>query len=111
MKPRLKTLKPRVQMVGDRIPGLSAATNPMVAQRLRGRAGVERRARWLYLHPLCKHCEEQTPPRVTIGKVVDHVIPLWKGGPDDDSNLQTLCDEHAKEKTAREAADCSTLWG
>lgn len=31
---------------------------------------------------------------------VDHVIPLHKGGPDDDTNLQGLCGGCHKAKTA-----------
>lgn len=36
--------------------------------------------------------------------VCDHIIPLAEGGTDDDDNLQTICQECDKEKTAAEAA-------
>jgi len=68
--------------------------------RLSGRAGVERRARWLYAHPLCLHCMEGTPSRVSAGVIVDHVLPLSRGGADDESNLQTLCRACDRIKTA-----------
>jgi 5-methylcytosine-specific restriction protein A len=57
--------------------------------RLRGRKGVERRRRWIEAHPLCKHCEAKG--RTSIAIQVDHIIPLSKGGADDESNFQSLC--------------------
>jgi 5-methylcytosine-specific restriction protein A len=62
---------------------------PDAPDRLRGRKGQERRLRWLARHPLCVHC--QAKGRVTLGTEVDHVVPLFRGGPDSTSNLQTLC--------------------
>lgn len=56
-------------------------------KRLGGSKGTARRKRWLAAHPLCEHCK----PRVTLGEEVDHVIPLARGGADDESNFQTLC--------------------
>jgi len=67
-------------------------------KRLSGRHGVNRRVRWLTEHPLCLHCEREG--RVGAGVIVDHVIPLSKGGADDDTNLQSLCREHDRIKTA-----------
>lgn len=69
-------------------------------KRLRGRAGMERRARWLAKFPLCKACEEASV--VTLGTIVDHVTPLFQGGKDDESNLQTLCTKHHDAKSLRE---------
>ena len=57
--------------------------------RLRGRKAVERRKRWLYAHPLCVTCEAQG--RVRAAVELDHIIPLSKGGADDESNLAGLC--------------------
>lgn len=99
---KLQTLKPRVQALDTRRV-TQLAGNPMATPRLRGRAGVERRARWLAKHPLCVECEPEGITR--IADVVDHVIPLWKGGADDESNFQSLCDPHHDAKTAREAAE------
>lgn len=78
------------------------AKRPDAPHRLSGRKAVERRARWLAKFPLCKACEEATPPRVTLGDVVDHVINLAAGGADDESNFQTLCNTCHDEKTIRE---------
>lgn len=95
---KLTTLKPRLsQLVTQRIPVLET-------ERLRGRAAVARRAAWLRLHPLCVECEKEG--RVTAGDVVDHRVPLWKGGADHESNFQTLCQKpHHDEKSKREAAE------
>ena len=48
--------------------------------------------------------------KVKVGDVVDHRIPLWKGGRDDDTNLQTLCQTpHHDAKTAQEAKERAAL--
>lgn len=95
---KLKTLRPRLAtLVTQRI-------QSQETQRLRGRAAVDRRARWLELHPLCCMCEAED--RVTAGDVVDHRIPLWKGGADDyEANGQTLCHAHHDAKSKQEAAE------
>jgi len=97
---KLQTLKPRLGTV----PGRLQLAATLTTQRMRGRAAVNRRARWLEQHPLCVECEKEG--RVTAADVVDHRIPLWKGGADDESNFQSLCQTpHHDAKTAREAAD------
>jgi 5-methylcytosine-specific restriction enzyme A len=67
-------------------------------ERLRGRAAVERRRRFLAEHPLCVECEKAG--RVTAATVPDHIVALINGGPDTWDNLQALCEEHHAEKTA-----------
>jgi 5-methylcytosine-specific restriction protein A len=62
---------------------------------------MARRAKWLKAHPLCCACEREG--RVTAAQEVDHIIPLWENGPDTESNYQSLCIEHHKEKSATEA--------
>jgi 5-methylcytosine-specific restriction protein A len=39
---------------------------------------------------------------VRAGAEVDHVVPLFKGGADDESNRQTLCSECHKAKTRQD---------
>jgi len=99
---RLTTLKPRVQMLGSSVRTL-APGQPDATLRERGRRWMRRRAAWLYAHPLCCHC--QASGHVTAATIVDHVIPLWQSGPDDESNLQSLCRSHSDIKTASEAAE------
>ena len=36
---------------------------------------------------------------------VDHIVPAWKGGSDDDSNLQAACRPCHGRKTGKEAAE------
>lgn len=51
----------------------------------------------------CKCCG-----MVSLSNEVDHINPLHMGGSNDDVNLQTLCTECHKAKTAGEAR---TRWG
>jgi 5-methylcytosine-specific restriction enzyme A len=69
--------------------------------RLRGRKAVAQRKRRLQrTHGLCEDCTASG--RVTIATVVDHIIPLAKGGPDTDDNTRNLCDEHHRKRTAEQ---------
>lgn len=68
--------------------------------RLRGRAAVKRRARWLQDHPLCVECDKAG--RITAATVPDHVVALVNGGEDTEANLQSLCDECHRIKTAKD---------
>lgn len=57
--------------------------------RLTGPKAVAQRARRRAREPLCRHC--LAAGRVTASEVIDHIIPLIKGGPDTDDNTQALC--------------------
>lgn len=95
---KLQSLRPRVAT----IPGRLQMAATLSTQRLRGRAAVDRRDRYLRLHPLCVQCSKQG--RTSAASTPDHVVPLWAGGADDlDANGQPLCTEHHDEKTACEA--------
>lgn len=102
-RPRLQTLKPRVAVLSTSRIAVMAPGRPDATPRLRGRAGVERRAMWLAQHPLCVDCEARGITK--MADVVDHITPLWQGGADDDSNLQSMCNQDHDAKTAREAAE------
>jgi 5-methylcytosine-specific restriction protein A len=75
--------------------------------RLRGAAGVARRLRIWTKSPYCAMCGRLTD--YPDGFQVDHIVPLFKGGLDEDENLQvldhechdkkTLADMGAKERT------------
>ena len=95
---KLTTLKPRI----NTIPGRLQQAATLSTQRLRGRAAVDRRARYLRLHPLCVRCDQQGA--VAAADVVDHRVPLWAGGADDfDTNGQGLCTHDHDAKSACEA--------
>lgn len=99
---RVQTLKPRVAMASVvRAQPLTTATVRMTGRRLQ-----KRNRRYLSEHPLCAKCEEQG--RVAAAVEVDHKIPLHLGGPDDESNLQSLCVpcHEAKSEAERVAREC-----
>lgn len=99
---KLTTLKPRLATLNTQ----RIMAQPVEVERLRGRAAVDRRARWLTAHPLCVECEAEG--RVTAGQVVDHITPLWNGGVDSyEENGQTLCHAHHDVKSKSEAAERS----
>jgi len=71
----------------------------MVVERKRGRAGQEQRARRMErTNWLCEHCLDEGVTRAAV--IVDHVVPLAKGGSDDDANTRNLCKPHADRATA-----------
>ena len=47
---------------------------------------------------LCQECLRQG--YIKAGSEVDHIIPVLNGGTDDESNLQILCEDHHRIKTA-----------
>jgi 5-methylcytosine-specific restriction protein A len=68
--------------------------------RLRGRRAVEQRRRRLTNEPLCRDCKAKG--FVRAADVIDHIVPLAKGGPDTDENCQSLCHYHHQQKTAED---------
>lgn len=69
-------------------------------KRDRSTAFQRRRALLLRANPLCAHCARSG--RVTAATELDHIKPLHQGGTDDDANLQGLCTECHRIKTAAE---------
>ena len=51
---------------------------------------------------LCELCKARTPPRIVLGCVADHIIPLAHGGTSDRSNYRWICRECADEKDAKD---------
>jgi 5-methylcytosine-specific restriction protein A len=75
--------------------------------RLRGRKLQQRRARYLFAHPLCRMCESQNIVRAAT--VIDHIMPLHKGGADTEDNWQPLDDECHRIKSAADAGKRATV--
>ena len=90
------TLKPRLATLDARV-----ARTPVV-QRTRGSTWMRIRTAQLRAHPLCAACRSRGV--VAAAEEVDHVVPLHLGGGDGDENLQSLCVECHRAKTASEAA-------
>jgi 5-methylcytosine-specific restriction protein A len=100
--PKLTTLKPRLQTVGNRLATLTPV-KPGTVERKRGWAGVNDRNRIRARDDgLCQECKRQG--RTSLGGPVDHKVPLWAGGSDNDDNKELLCVLCHDAKTAREAA-------
>lgn len=70
-------------------------------KRLRGRKAVEQRKRRLLAEPLCRRCKANGIKRPST--VPDHILPLSKGGSDDDANIQCLCEPCHEAKTRKDA--------
>jgi 5-methylcytosine-specific restriction protein A len=71
-----------------------------MTERLRGRAAVkQRKARLERSLGLCERC---LPAKVRPATVVDHIVPLAKGGSDDDANTRNLCDDCHRDVTAEQ---------
>lgn len=74
--------------------------NQMDNERPRGRILQRIRSRIMQAQPLCRMCEENG--LTTPGAEMDHIVPLHKGGNNDDDNLQMLCVECHRRKTAND---------
>lgn len=66
----------------------------------RKRDAVMARDQWLCQCDTCK-----AEGRLTEAQEVDHIIPVWKGGSDELSNLRAINRDCHKAKTARESAE------
>jgi len=53
--------------------------------------------------PLCRHCLARGVVRAATE--LDHIVPLSRGGSDDDDNKQPLCAECHYRKTVSERGD------
>ena len=97
---RLRTLPPRLKAAPTR-----AATLEQPLRYGKGRGGRPwRRVRERILKRdsyLCQPCKRQD--RLTLATQVDHVIPQFEGGSDEEDNLQGICDPCHEVKTQAEA--------
>lgn len=96
---KLTMLQPRVQTIR------TSVAKPLAVERQRGEAWMKTRERILKRdHGLCRcdDCARQAAP--LLATEVDHRIPLWDGGSNADSNLQSLNAGCHARKTSAEAA-------
>ncbi len=94
---RVPSLRPRINASQPQIP--VNATHPM--ERITGRKLQAIRRRHLQQQPLCVQCKAKG--RTVPATEIDHVVPLWNGGADVESNRQGLCDDCHEHKTAAES--------
>ena len=98
----VQMLKPRLTAANTQR-GTMLAANPGATPRTRGTTWMTRRAKWFRAHPLCCVCQAAGIARVA--DELDHIVPLARGGADDDSNYQSLCVECHRAKSKREAKE------
>lgn len=91
----MQTLKPRIQVLNTRVAKTHTQT-----ERIRGGNLQRIRDGYLRLSPLCLECMKVE--RTSLAAEVDHIIPLWAGGKEEDSNRQGLCVDHHSVKTSCE---------
>jgi 5-methylcytosine-specific restriction protein A len=103
---RVPTLKARVSAQTSRLKTTAAQTETQT-KRIMGRARQAIRRRHLQQEPLCVLCKKRG--WIAAATQIDHVIPLWDGGLDDDSNRQGLCDDCHAKKTSDESARRSMI--
>jgi 5-methylcytosine-specific restriction protein A len=82
-----------------------------MTERLRGSAGQRQRKRIMTRdYGLCQACQRRGVLRTAVE--VDHIIALMNGGTNDDSNMESLCDDCHVMKTRADkglspSASCS----
>lgn len=90
---KLKTLKPRVPLLKANTLKTLTSRTPSVSlgklKRMSGRALQEKRRKKWQEDPYCAGCGRLLD--FPNGFDMDHIVPLYKGGTHDDSNLQLLC--------------------
>lgn len=96
---KLKTLRPRVQQLQARI------VQPAATQRVRGSNLQVIRHRILSRdHGICRCIECKRMRALNLAAEVEHLVPLWAGGAEDDSNRYAIATTCHALKTACEAA-------
>lgn len=97
----MKTLRPRVRTLDASI------APPSTTKRIDGNTRIAVVKRLARERPrMCAECYRHG--FVRFGDELDHIAPLWKGGSNDPANLQWLCYEHHREKSAMESRERGT---
>ena len=100
---RLSTLRPRLETQGHRLAPKAEGWSHTLSTTERGYGGKWPRIRQRVLERdkhLCIPCQDQGI--LTIARQVDHIVNKASGGTDDLSNLQSICIDCHKAKTAKE---------
>jgi 5-methylcytosine-specific restriction enzyme A len=101
----MQTLKPGIKMANQAIARGGSST-----KRLTGNSLYAIHKRFARAAPrLCVQCDRLG--LVGYGKELDHIVPLWQGGAESDSNRQWLCEVHHQEKTSAEASQRAEIDG
>jgi 5-methylcytosine-specific restriction protein A len=104
--PRLTTLKPRVQMLSTH----AAKQGGWVATRRTSRHERGYGTAWDRIREqimvrdfgLCQVCKRAG--RLTFAHAVDHIVPKFEGGDDNERNLEAICKPCHQAKTENESA-------
>ena len=92
----MKTLKPSIRTIDTRIAKVGSGT-----KRLTGNSHYAAVKKFTRENArLCAVCTRLG--LVGYGDELDHIVPLWMGGAESNSNRQWLCLAHHKAKTAEE---------
>lgn len=94
----VQMLKSKVRMLKQTRTALTVAANV----RTRGRKWMATRERILLRDGYMCQCEDCKGTKL-LAQEVDHVVPLERGGTDDDANLRSMNVECHKRKTAADA--------
>ena len=102
MAKRLTMLGPKIRVATQRL----GSADTIREQRRLGQWDWERIRQRIMLRDkgLCQCLQCRDAGRTTLATEVDHIVPLWQGGSDDEANLQAINRECHKRKSAIEAA-------
>ena len=68
-----------------------------------GRQHRKLREQVLRQEPLCRYCQQKSPPRITPATIADHAVPIAKGGAVHDiNNLVPTCAPCHDDKTRKD---------
>lgn len=103
LRSRVKLIKPRVAISMQMPDDGSGKVGKRWGSSRGGRPWRRLRAKVLHRDGyLCQPCDRAG--ELALAKEVDHIIPTFEGGTDDESNLQAICKACHQVKSQEEAA-------